>query len=64
MSDEPWKFFNNIVALDRWQGIIWTKTGIFFNKFQWNMNQNTPFWFYIWKCCLQNGSHFVSALMC
>ena len=40
---------------------------IFWNRFQWNLNENqTNFrsikW--IWKCCLQNGSHFVSSSMC
>ena len=35
------------------------------NKFQCNFNQNNfDLTKLIWKCCLQNGSHFVWASMC
>ena len=36
------------------------------NIFQWNSNRNLNIFIQkcIWKCCLENGDHFVSASMC
>ena len=46
-----------------WNIVNWTLG----NKFQWNFHQNTAIFISrkcIWKCCLVNGGHFVSASMC
>ena len=45
-----------------WNIVNWTLG----NKLQWNLNQNSNISIKkcIWKCCLWNGIHFVSASIC